>query len=176
MLNAFLTPTRSFSIVATRLSQCNIINSRGATLEWHYLSLFCFIYLYILYLFYLFLYCFHSLFIINLLLLLIILGFWGVLGFWIWVCLVVRLICVGISMVVGIFVGEWVRLIGVRIGVGESGLKVAQRVGIGGVGCGRAWVISLPKIFLVKYFQFWKLPPYFCINNKDNVYYPVFLA
>ena len=33
MLNAFLTPTRSFSIVATRPSQCNIINSRGATLS-----------------------------------------------------------------------------------------------------------------------------------------------
>ena len=106
MLNAFLTPTRSFSIVATRPSQCNIINSRGATLEWHYLSLFCFTYLYILYLFYLFLYCFYSLFIINLLLLLIILGFWGVLGFWIQVCLELGLIGVGISMIVGIFVGE----------------------------------------------------------------------
>ena len=110
MLNAFLTPTRSFSIVATRLSQCNIINSRGATLEWHYLSLFCFIYLYILYLFYLLSYSFHLLFIINLLFLLIILGFWGVLVFWIWVCLGVGLICVGISMVVGIFVG-------VRVGI-----------------------------------------------------------
>ena len=48
-----------------------------------FLLLFCFTYLYILYLFYLFLYCFHSLFIINLLLLLIILGFWGVLVFWV---------------------------------------------------------------------------------------------
>ena len=74
-------------------------------LEWHYLSLFCFIYLYILYLFYLFLYSFHLLFIINLLLLLIILGFWGVLMFWIGVCLGLGLICVEISMVVGIFVG-----------------------------------------------------------------------
>ena len=104
MLNAFLTPTRSFSIVATRLSQCNIINSRGATLERHSLLLFCFIYLYILYLFYLFLYSSHLLFIINLLLFLIILGFWGVLVFWIWVCLGVGLICVEISMVVGVFV------------------------------------------------------------------------
>lgn len=41
---------------------------------------------------------------------------------------------------------------------------------------GRAWVSSLPKFFLGKYFHFWKLPPYFCINNRDNVYYPVFLA
>ena len=40
---------------------------------------------------------------------------------------------------------------------------------------GRAWVSSLPKFFLGKYFHFWKLPPYFCINNRDNVYYPVFL-
>ena len=70
-----------------------------------FLLLFCFTYLYILYLFYLLLYCFHLLFIINLLLLLIILGFWGVLMFWVWVCLGVGLIGVGISMVVGIFVG-----------------------------------------------------------------------
>ena len=70
------------------------------------LSFFSFTYLYFLYLFYLFLYCFHSLFIINLLLLLIILGFWGVLVFWIWVCLGLELICVEISMVVGVFVGE----------------------------------------------------------------------
>ena len=132
MLNAFLTPTRSFSIVATRLSQCNIINSRGATLEWHYLSLFCFIYLYILYLFYLFLYSFYSLFIINLLLLLIILGFWGVLVFWVGVCLGLRLICVGISMVVGIFVGRFLGVGDYIIEVGGSGLEVAQRVGIGG--------------------------------------------
>ena len=105
MLNAFLTPTRSFSIVATRLSQCNIINSRGATLERHSLLLFCFIYLYVLYLFYLLSYSFHLLFIINLLLFLIILGFWGVLVFWVGVCLGLGLICVGISMVVGIFLG-----------------------------------------------------------------------
>ena len=70
-----------------------------------FLLLFCFIYLYILYLFYLLSYCFYSLFIINLLLLLIILGFWGVLVFWVLVCLGLGLINVGISMVVGIFVG-----------------------------------------------------------------------
>ena len=81
-----------------------------------FLLLFSFTYLYILYLFYLFLYCFHSLFIINLLLLLIILGFWGVLGFWVWVCLRSGLICVEISMVVGVFVGEWGELVRVRIG------------------------------------------------------------
>ena len=40
---------------------------------------------------------------------------------------------------------------------------------------GRAWVSSLPKFFLGKYFQFWKLPPLFCINSRDNVYYPIFL-
>ena len=81
-----------------------------------FLLLFSFAYLYFLYLFYLLLYCFYLLFIINLLLLLIILGFWGVLGFWVWVCLRLGLICVEISMVVGIFVGEWVGLIRVRIG------------------------------------------------------------
>lgn len=53
---------------------------------------------------------------------------------------------------------------------------MAQRVDFGGVSCGRAWVISLPKFFLGKYFQFWKLPPLFCINNMDNVYYPIFLS
>ena len=73
-----------------------------------FLLLFCFTYLYILYLFYLLLYCFHSLFIINLLLLLIILGFWGVLGFWVGVCLGLGLICVEISMVVGFLWGlDW---------------------------------------------------------------------
>ena len=40
---------------------------------------------------------------------------------------------------------------------------------------GRAWVSSLPKFFLGKYFQFWKPPPLFCINSRDNVYYPIFL-
>lgn len=40
---------------------------------------------------------------------------------------------------------------------------------------GRAWVSSLPKFFLGKYFHFWKLPPLFCINSRDNVYYPIFL-
>ena len=70
-----------------------------------FLLFFCFTCLYILYLFYLFLYCFYSLFIINLLLLLIILGFWGVLVFWVGGLFGARLICVGILMVVGIFVG-----------------------------------------------------------------------
>ena len=41
---------------------------------------------------------------------------------------------------------------------------------------GRAWVSSLPKFFLGKYFQFWKPPPLFCINSRDNVYYPIFLG
>ena len=86
------------------------------------------------------------------------------------------LICVGISMVVGIFVGRFWGSGGYIIEVGGSGLKVAQRVDFGGVGCGRAWVISLPKFFLGKYFQFWKPPPLFCINSRDNVYYPIFLA
>ena len=62
------------------------------------------------------------------------------------------------------------------IEVGGSGLKVAQRVDFGGVGCGRAWVSSLPKFFLGKYFHFWKLPPLFCIKSRDNVYYPIFLG
>ena len=81
------------------------------------------------------------------------------------------LLYVEFSMVVGIFVG-------VILGVGDSlvgELGVAQRVDFGGVGCGRAWVSSLPKFFLGKYFQFWKLPPLFCINSSDNVYYPIFL-
>ena len=60
--------------------------------------------------------------------------------------------------------------------MGWKWLKTFSRVDFGGVGCGRAWVISLPKFFLGKYFHFWKLPPYFCINSRDNVYYPVFLA
>ena len=66
--------------------------------------------------------------------------------------------------------------IGECIKVGGSGLKVVKRVDFGGVGCGRAWVISLPKFFLGKYFHFWKLPPGLCINNMDNVYYPIFLT
>ena len=41
---------------------------------------------------------------------------------------------------------------------------------------GRAWVSSLPKFFLGNSFHFWKLPPGFCINNMDNVYYPIFLG
>ena len=91
--------------------------------------------------------------------------------FWVWVCLGLGLINVGISMVVGVFVGEILGVGGVLVGW----LEVAQRVDFGGVGCGRAWVSSLPKFFVGKYFQFWKPPPYFCINNMDNVYYPIFL-
>ena len=92
--------------------------------------------------------------------------------FWVWVCLGLELINVGIPMVVGVFVGEIFGGGGVLVGE----LGVAQRVDFGGVGCGRAWVSSLPKIFLGKYFQFWKLPPLFCINSMDNVYYPIFLT
>ena len=86
------------------------------------------------------------------------------------------LINVGISMVVGIFVGVILGVMDYIIEVGGSGLKLAQRVDFGGVGCGRAWVSSLPKFFLGKYFHFWKLTPYFCINSMSNVYYPIFLG
>ena len=61
--------------------------------------------------------------------------------------------------------------------LGELG--VAQNLLRGwycGVSCGRAWVSSLPNFFLGKHSQFWKLPPYLCINNMDNVYYPIFLS
>ena len=68
--------------------------------------------------------------------------------------------------------GEWDKGFGVRIG----SIKAAQKVDFVAVLSGRAWVSSLPKFFLGNSFHFWKLPPYFCINNKDNVYYPVFLA
>ena len=61
---------------------------------------------------------------------------------------------------------------GVRIG----SIKVAQKVGIVGVLSGRAWVSSLPNFFPVNSFQFWKLPPGFCINSMSNVYYPIFLS
>ena len=47
--------------------------------------------------------------------------------FWVWVCLGVRLICVGISMVVGIFVGRFYGLGDYIIEVGGSGLEVAQK-------------------------------------------------
>ena len=85
-----------------------------------------------------------------------------------------ELICVEISMVVGIFVGEILGVSDYVIGVGGSGLEVARRVGIGGVLVGRAWVSSLPNFFLGNSFQFWKPPPYLCINSMDNVYYPIF--
>ena len=61
-------------------------------------------------------------------------------------------------------------------GVGWKWLKTFSRVDFDGVGCGRAWVSSLPKFFVGNSFQFWKLPPYFCINSRDNVYYPIFLT
>ena len=81
--------------------------------------------------------------------------------FWALVCLGLGLICVGISMVVGIFVGRF-------LGVGSmflGWLEVVEKVGIVVVFGGRAWVSSLPKFFLGKYFHFWKLPPLFCINS-----------
>ena len=68
--------------------------------------------------------------------------------------------------------GGWDKGFGVRIG----SIKVAQKVDFVVVLSGRAWVSSLPKFFLVNSFQFWKLPPYLCINNMDNVYYPIFLS
>ncbi len=62
------------------------------------------------------------------------------------------------------------------IGVGGKWFKTFLRVGIVVVLGGRAWVSSLPIFFLGNSFHFWKLPPYLCINNKDNVYYPIFLS
>ena len=85
--------------------------------------------------------------------------------FWVWVCLGLGLICVGILMVVGIFVGEILGAGGVLVGWLERLVLL-----------GRAWVSSLPIFFLGNSFQFWKLPPLFCINNRDNVYYPIFLS
>ena len=76
----------------------------------------------------------------------------------------------------GEFCGGDFREWGYIIEVSGSGLKVAQRVDFGGVGCGRAWVISLLKFFIGNSFQFWKLPPGLCINSRYNVYYHVFLA
>ena len=81
------------------------------------------------------------------------------------------LINVGISMVVGILLGDFFG--GGDVLLGE--LEVVEKVGIVVVLGGRAWVSSLPKFFLGKYFHFWKLPPHFCINSSDNVYYPIFL-
>ena len=79
-------------------------------------------------------------------------------------------------MVVGIFVGEILGVGDKGFGVRIGSIKVVQKVGIVGVLSGRAWVSSLPNFFLGNSFQFWKLPPYFCINNRDNVYYPIFLS
>ena len=75
-------------------------------------------------------------------------------------------------MIVGTFVGE-------ILGVGDvlvGWVKTFSGVGISGVLVGRAWVSSLPNFFLGKHSHFWKLPPYFCINSRDNVYYPIFLT
>ena len=56
------------------------------------------------------------------------------------------------------------------------GLGLGRGKGVKALGLlGRAWVSSLPKFFLGKYFHFWKLPPLFCIKSSDNVYYPIFL-
>ena len=41
--------------------------------------------------------------------------------FWVWVCLGLVLICVGISMVVGVLWGDWSRDCGDRIGLIEVG-------------------------------------------------------
>ena len=68
-------------------------------------------------------------------------------------------------MVVGIFVGKI---------LGAGYVLVGWLEGL--VLLGRAWVSSLPIFFLGNSFQFWKLPPYLCINNMDNVYYPIFLT
>ena len=71
------------------------------------------------------------------------------------------LINVGISMVVGVLWGDFLGSGVVLIGW----LEVVEKVGIVVVFGGRAWVSSLPKFFLGKYFQFWKPPPYFCIKS-----------
>ena len=96
--------------------------------------------------------------------------------FWVWVCFGVGIDKRWNSNGCRDFCGEIFGGGGYIIEVGGSGLEVAQRVDFGGVSCGRAWVSSLPKFFLGKYFQFWKPPPYFCINSSDNVYYPIFLT
>ena len=56
----------------------------------------------------------------------------------------VGLICVGISMVVGVLWGCGDKV----FGAGRSGLEVVEKVGIVVVLGGRAWVSSLPKFFL----------------------------
>ena len=72
----------------------------------------------------------------------------------------------------GDFCGEIWGVGDVFLGLGLIGGKWVEALGL----LGRAWVSSLPKFFLGKYFQFWKLPPGFCINSRDNVYYPIFLT
>ena len=81
--------------------------------------------------------------------------------FWVGVCLGVGLINVGISMVVGVLLGRFFESGGVLLGW----LEVVEKVGIVVVLGGRAWVSSLPKFFIGKYFQFWKPPPLFCIKS-----------
>ena len=62
-------------------------------------------------------------------------------------------------------------------GVGWLGLGLGRGRWVKALGLlGRAWVSSLPKFFLGNSFQFWKPPPLFCINSRDNVYYPIFLG
>ena len=70
------------------------------------------------------------------LLLLIILGFWGVLGFWIGVCLGLGLIGVGISMVVRAFVGFRLGSGYVLVGLVGKWLKGLVLVGLVVVGRG----------------------------------------
>lgn len=68
----------------------------------------------------------------------------------------------------GFLWGSRVSWLGLGLGRGK-GVKALVLLG-------RAWVSSLPNFFLGKYFHFWKLPPLFCINSRDNVYYPIFLT
>ena len=48
--------------------------------------------------------------------------------FWVWVCLGVGLICVEISMVVGIFVGRFLGVGDYITKVGGGGLEVVERL------------------------------------------------
>ena len=158
MLNAFLTP-HSFIFDSRWRDHLNAISLRTEWLDvaLFFIVAFFFTYLYFLYLFYLFLYCFYLLSIINLLFLLIILGFWGVLMFWIQVCLGLGSISVGISMAVGIFVG---RFLGGGIGIGGgvgSGLKGWDCGGFGWQGVGA----QPTQIFSWKIFPFLETTPTF---------------